>query len=119
VTSIQKGDGDGNPATAADAGWEPLAVTPNFPEYPSGHTCVSGAVAHTIEDFFQQGVAIPARSVATGDERVFRRAAELVAEVVEARMLLGLHFRSADEDGAEIGRRIARQIHHEWLKGKS
>jgi hypothetical protein len=30
--------------------------------------------------------------------------------VIEARMLLGLHFRAADEDGAEIGRKIAHQI---------
>jgi hypothetical protein len=115
VTAIQHGDADDNRATAPDAAWEPLAVTPNFPEYPSGHACASAAVAHTIEDFFHRDVVIPARNVVSGDERFYQRAADLVDEVVEGRMLLGLHFRSADEDGAEIGRKIARQIRREWL----
>ena len=116
VTAIRRGDADTHPKTEADPGWEPLAVTPNFPEYPSGHACVSAATAHTIEDFFQHDVLIPARNVVSGEERVYRRAALLVDEVIEARMLLGVHFRSADEDGAEMGRKIARQIKRKGLK---
>jgi hypothetical protein len=116
VTSIRRGDADTHPKTEADPGWEPLAVTPNFPEYPSGHACASAAAAHTIEDFFQDDVLIPARNVVSGEERVYRRAALLVDEVIEARMLLGVHFRSADEDGAEIGRKIARQIKRKGLR---
>jgi hypothetical protein len=115
VTAIQQGDTDRNPLTAANLKWEPLAATPNFPEYPSGHACATAAVAHTIENFFQPDVQIPARNAATGEERFYSRAADVVSEVTEARMLLGVHFRSADEDGAEIGRKIARQIQREWL----
>ena len=44
---------------------------------------------------------------------------EVVGEVIEARMLLGLHFRLADEDGAVIGRNIAGQIQSLWFKRKS
>lgn len=116
VTAVQDGDADGNARTEPDPQWQPLALTPNFPEYPSGHACVSAAVAHTIQDFFHNDVLIPARNVVSGEERVYRRASHLVDEVVEARMLLGLHFRTGDEDGAEIGRRIARQIRRQWLK---
>jgi hypothetical protein len=47
---------------------------------------------------------------------MFRKASEVVDEVIEARMLLGLHFRSADEDGAVIGRNVARQIRSRWFK---
>jgi hypothetical protein len=118
VTAIQQGDTDRNPRTEADPHWEPLADTPNFPEYPSGHTCATAAVAHTIEDFFPYEVYIPARNVVTGEERFYRRATEVVDEVVEARMLLGFHFRSGDEDGADIGRKIARQIRRDWFKRK-
>jgi len=110
ITAIRGGETDGNPSTDADPTWEPLAVTPNFPEYPSGHACATAAVAHTIEDFFDDDTRIPARNVVTGEERVYRRASEVVREVNEARMLLGVHFRSADEDGAEIGRKVAQQI---------
>jgi hypothetical protein len=119
VTAIQNGDADGNPLTAADPGWEPLAVTPNFPEYPAGHACATAAVAHTIEDFFPYQVSIPARNVVTGEERFYRRARDVVNEVVEARMLLGVHFRSADEDGAEMGRRIARQIRRDGFRRRN
>jgi len=116
VTAIQQGQSDGNDLTPAEPGWEPLAVTPNFPEYPSGHACATAAVAHTIEDSFPHDVLIPARNVMTGEERFYRRARDVVDEVVEARMLLGLHFRSGDEDGADIGRKVAHQIRSRWFK---
>ena len=118
VTAIQSGDTDGHAGTGPDAAWEPLRVTPDFPEYPSGHTCVTAAVAHTIETYFHHDVSIPARNVVTGEERLYARASDIIDEVIEARMLLGVHFRSADEDGAEIGRKIARQIRREWLRGR-
>ncbi len=42
VTAIPLGSIDGNPATAEDSSFTSLLVTPNHPEYPSGHSCVSG-----------------------------------------------------------------------------
>jgi hypothetical protein len=119
VTAIQQGGSDGNPRTEAESAWEPLAVTPNFPEYPSGHACATAAVAYTIEDaLHREGlhhVAIPARHFVSGEERFYRRASDVVDEVVEARMWLGLHFRSADEDGADIGRRVANQLRRKFF----
>jgi hypothetical protein len=63
-------------------------------------------------------VPIPARNVVSGEERAHRRADDLVDEVIEARMLLGLYFRPGDEDGAEIGRKTARQTRRMWFKDK-
>jgi hypothetical protein len=119
VTAIQNGSTDDNDRTAPDPGWMPLAVTPNFPEYPSGHACATAAVAHVIEDYFPHEVLIPARNIFTGAERFYRKASDVVDEVVEARMLLGLHFRSGDEDGDTIGRQVARQIRSRWFKQQS
>ncbi len=116
VTAIRAGGGDGNDATAADPTWEPLFDTPNFPEYPSGHACVTAAVAHTIEDYFEHDVPIPTHSVRTNTDRTYRKASDVVSEVIEARMLIGVHFRTANEDGADIGRKIARQIRSRWFK---
>jgi len=76
-------------------------------------------VAETIADFFGPDVTIPARNVVSGDERVYHGADEVVDEVIEARMLIGVHFRSANEDGADIGRRIARRIHRRFFQPKS
>jgi hypothetical protein len=118
VTAIQQGETDGNRETVGRDDWEPLSVTPNFPEYPSGHACATAAVAYTIEDFFPHEVLIPARNIFSGEERFYRRASDVTDEVIEARMLLGLHFRSADEDGAEIGRKVAGQIRSRSFKRK-
>ena len=63
ITAIREAGSDGNPATEADAAWLPLfnptipvsgapLVTPGFPDHPSGHTCISGAIARTLKAFF-------------------------------------------------------------------
>jgi hypothetical protein len=116
ITAIRAGDVDHNNNTLADRSWEPMFDTPNFPEYPSGHACATAAVAHTIEDYFDHDVPIPAHSIRTNTDRTYRRAVDVVNEVIEARMLIGVHFRTADEDGAAIGRNIARQIRSRFFK---
>ena len=60
--AIREADTDGNPATIADPNWESLFApatvttpplgTPPFPDHPSGHGCLSGAVLNTMADFF-------------------------------------------------------------------
>jgi hypothetical protein len=45
ITAIRNAGIDGNPATTADPAWTPLLTTPNHPEYPSQHGCVTSAVA--------------------------------------------------------------------------
>ena len=42
VMAIRNAAIDGNPATQADPAWTPLLTTPNHPEYPAAHTCLSG-----------------------------------------------------------------------------
>jgi hypothetical protein len=63
ITAIRLADTDGNAATQADPSWVPLfdptvavsgppLINPGFPDHPSGHTCVSGAIVHTLQSFF-------------------------------------------------------------------
>jgi hypothetical protein len=89
-----------------DPSFEPLLITPPFPEYPSGHSTQSAAAAVVLTDFFGEGYAftdrtheddgLPARSFPS-----FWAAAE---EAAESRLLGGIHFRSAIEQGLEQGR---------------
>ena len=52
VTAIRAGDTDGNDDTVGDPGWSPLlAGTPNHPEYPSAHSCVTPAAGIVIARF--------------------------------------------------------------------
>ena len=41
VMAIRNADIDGNAATQADPAWTPLLTTPNHPEYPAAHTCLT------------------------------------------------------------------------------
>ena len=44
ITAIRAGDTDGNAATVGDPAWSPLLpATPNHPEYPSAHSCITPA----------------------------------------------------------------------------
>jgi hypothetical protein len=111
VTAIERADEDGNPATEADPGWTPLIATPNFPEYVSAHTTVSSAMATVLRLLFDDdpGVAFTATSPTNpGFERHWATFSEGVREVIDARVYSGIHFRSSDERGAGLGRRVAR-----------
>lgn len=88
---------------------------PPFPEYPSGHCCVTAAVGHVMSDYFADSLSIPARNVVTGEVRTYKDVQRLVAEVTDARMLIGVHFRFANADGAAMGTQIARQIRRDFF----
>lgn len=89
-----------------DPAFQPLLITPPFPEYPSGHSTQSGAAATVLTDLFGEGFAftdrtheedgLPARSYPS-----FWAAAE---EAALSRLYGGIHFRSAIEQGLEQGR---------------
>lgn len=62
ITAIQQAGTDGNPDTTPDPTWPPLIATPPFPEYPSGHSCVSGAAARVLADYFGDNTPITVTS---------------------------------------------------------
>ncbi|MFD1913397.1 vanadium-dependent haloperoxidase [Halodurantibacterium flavum] len=88
-----------------DPAWQPLLITPPFPEYPSGHSTQSGAAVAVLESLFGTDFAfvdtthvddgLPARSFPS-----FRTAG---AEAGISRLYGGIHFRAAIERGLEQG----------------
>jgi hypothetical protein len=111
VTAIQRADEDGNPRTHADPGWTPLVATPNFPEFVSGHTAVSGAMSTVLRLLFgdDPGVAFTATSPTNpGFERHWATFSDGLREVIDARVYAGIHFRSSDERGARLGSQVGR-----------
>jgi len=104
ITAIQLGDSDGNDATISDVGWTPLVVTPAFPEYPSAHSCVSGAAGRILSQTFGEETSFDVVSNAMpGVTRKFHTFSAAVAEVENARVLGGIHFRTACVDGTALG----------------
>jgi hypothetical protein len=111
VTAIQQADRDGNPATTPDPGWTSLRPAPPYPENPSGHGCLSSAVATTLENLFGTGgVDVDIRSTVTGATRHYDTAEAWLDDVVDARIWLGIHFRDGMDDARDIGRRVADAV---------
>lgn len=116
ITAIRAGHTDGNEATVGDPLWSTLlAGTPNHPEYPSAHSCITPAGGLVIARFLgTPEIDFTVPSLTGLGDRHFARVKDLAYEVATARIWGGIHFRSAVEDGVEIGKKVAHHVlaHH-------
>ncbi len=112
VTAIRNAEDDGNPATASDPAWVPLIATPNHPEYPCGHCTYAATVAEVMKAETGAappgGVRVSSRSIPGAAVQVLPSWDEWVREVSFSRILGGVHYRSANEAGEQVGRTVAR-----------
>jgi hypothetical protein len=116
ITAIRAGDTDGNPATVGDPTWSTLlAATPNHPEYPSAHSCVTPAGGRAIARFLgTKKIDFTVPSLTGLGDRHFDRVRDLQYEVSNARIWGGIHYRTSIEDGIKIAQKTAHQVlaHH-------
>jgi hypothetical protein len=111
VTAIPLAGTDGNPDTTADPAWTPLIVTPPFPEYPSAHSCVSGAATRILSNYFGENTAFSVSSDGMpGVVRYFPDFSAAIEEIKNARVFGGIHFRTACNDGQTLGQAIGDYI---------
>jgi hypothetical protein len=111
ATAIRLGDTDGNSLTAPEPGWTPLlGVTPAHPETPSGHSTVSGAAAFVLETFFGDATPFFVESETRPGVRNFGSFSSAVAEIADARVFGGIHFRTTCIRGNSLGRDVARYV---------
>jgi len=95
-----------------DPRWQPLLQTPPFPEYTSGHSVISSAVAETLTYFLGDTFSFTDNTevifdLPTRDFQSFRQAA---AEAAISRLYGGIHYRDAIENGQEQGRLIGEFV---------
>ena len=116
ITAIRAGDTDGNDATVADPAWLPLLpATPNHPEYPSAHSCLTPASAEVVARFLgTQQIDYTVPSVTGLGDRHYQRVRDLAYEVANARIWGGIHYRTAVEVGTRLGMKVEHQVlaHH-------
>lgn len=91
-----------------DPQWQPLLQTPPFPEYTSGHSVISTAVAETLtfllgENFAFRDDTEVIFELPTRDFKSFRQASE---EAAISRLYGGIHYRDAIENGQAQGRAL-------------
>ena len=118
VTAIREADADGNPRTSGDPTWTPLQPTYAQPDYDSAHAVQGGAAAEVLArvvgtddiTFEACSMSLPAGSTCTDASPVlhwFSSFSEAANQNGLSRILIGIHFRHAVEEGIRHGRRIA------------
>jgi hypothetical protein len=111
ITAIRAG------ITPADAvpDWIPWldffpAGTPGHPEYPSGHSTVSGAAASVLSNAFGENTAFSVTSDVRPGTRNFSSFSDAVDEIADARVFGGIHFRISCVRGNMLGSAVADYV---------
>ena len=127
VTAVHLADDDGNPDTAGDPTWTPLEPNYPNPDYDSGHSLEGGAAAEVFREVFGTdnisfracSLTLPPASRCTGASPVFRAYysfSQAAEENAFSRILAGLHFRNATEEGLKHGRKIGNRAVNLFLR---
>jgi hypothetical protein len=114
TTAIQLADTDGNPDTVADTAWTALVPVPPYSDEPSGANCVFSGVMNSAKAFFGSDQAV-FDLVGAGSTRQYSRFTDVVVDMIEARILNGLHFRTADVNGALLGQSVANYVDRNYF----
>jgi hypothetical protein len=124
-TAIPRAADDGNPKTEADPTWVPL-LSVNHPEYPSAHAFFSTAFSDAVAAFFgtdqlewtleTDKTAVPAL---VQTRRTYRGNAALMADIENARIWAGLHYRNSMNEGRVLGARIAAHVTTNYFRPRT
>jgi hypothetical protein len=112
---------DGNPLTEEQVGWRPLLTTPNHPEYPSAHATFTSAIAEVLTRFLgTSDIDVDVHGTTNlSVTRHFDTADQLRAEVENARIWAGIHYRFSVDAGADLGRAVADyDLDHAFSSGR-
>jgi hypothetical protein len=118
LTAIWNAADDGNAATAADPTWTSLVPAPGYPDNPSGYNCVAASTMYAARMFFRTDrISFTLNNPASVPPTVreYHRLTDVIDDAIDGRVLIGLHFRSADVQGAWLGKKVAQWVYrHEF-----
>jgi hypothetical protein len=97
-----------------EPGWTPLLGTPNHPEFPSAHSCLTGALAYSLAKVVGTNrIELDIDAANVGRTRHFSTRDQLLAEVGNARIWGGLHYRFSVTAGLKIAKQVVHHNLHE------
>jgi hypothetical protein len=107
----------------ADPTWVPWldfypAGTPAHPEYPSGHSAVSGSAAFILGAAFGENTTFTVTSDVRPGTRSFSSFSDAVAEIANARVFGGIHFRTSCVRANTLGRAVADYVSRHALRAR-
>ena len=118
--AIQQGDNDRNAKTVGDVTWTSLIATPSYSDYVSGANGLTGAVMGVLKGFFgTDEVNFSVKNLnpqVSTQERFYTSFSEVSDEIVFVRILQGIHFRSAEEEGRRLGERVGQWVFRRFLR---
>jgi hypothetical protein len=95
----------------AERSWTPLLTTPPFPDYIAGHTTYAGAVERVLERLVPRPGRLQLRSAtAPGVVKGYDSFAAISADVVDARVWGGIHWRTSCVEGRRVGQRVGDYV---------
>jgi hypothetical protein len=108
VTAVRAADNDGNPDTAGDTDWTPLAPTALDPSYAGAHAEISQSAASALRDFFGSdrldfSLTNPSLPNIVRSFQSFSQAAD---EASTSRIYAGQHFRYDENAGQTLGEQV-------------
>ena len=123
-TAIRDAETDGNPLTSPDPDWLSLFASPGYPDEPSGYNCYTGGFWQSVRYFFgtdKMAFSLTSPGVAAnpaagnpvgvpGSTKSFKRFTDVIHGTIDGRILNGYHFRTADVQGAWLGKKVAQWI---------
>jgi hypothetical protein len=117
-TAIQLAGTDRNPATVADPNWTSLIPNPGYPDPPSGFNCFTSGTMNAARAYFGTNrMRFTLTSVGlTPVTRNYTRFSGPINDAIEGRILVGIHFRRADVQGAWLGQKVARYLSSHYFE---
>lgn len=117
-TAIHAGDSDGNPKTDPDTSYVPFIVTPCFPSYPSNHGSAGTAAAEVLRRIYGEAghwitLTNPAVPSIVLQYTSFQ---QITDDISDARVYGGIHFRTDQEAGADLGRAVGTAVYKNNLR---
>lgn len=117
-TAIHAGDTDGNSRTNPDPSYAPFILTPCFPSYPSNHGSASNGAAEVLRRIYgEAGHSITLTNPATPDIVLqYTTFKQITADISDARVYGGIHFRTDQAAGERLGRAIGTAVYKSNLR---
>ena len=114
--AIRLANSAGNPAIIEDPTWTALVLAPRFQEYVANHAIITGGVMHALarllgdnHTFVLSAPGFPSFTYP------FNSFSDAAAQVKEARIWGGIHFRNSCELGGAMGQAIADYVLDNFL----
>jgi len=94
------------------ASWNPVFPTPNFPDFPSAHSTIAGAVGEVLTGMLGASYHFTDHSYDYLGmmPRDYTSFDALVQEICDSRFYAGIHYRLSCTAGSQEGKKIAQNI---------